>query len=112
MLRRQVGGPQVMAEQLRKIANMADAGRLRLHVLPFSAGAHSLQEGLASLMGFEDSASVAYVEGFLTGHLMDDPALVKACRTAYDLALSDAMSHQESLALVRAAAEEYEHGQQ
>ncbi|WP_406419601.1 Scr1 family TA system antitoxin-like transcriptional regulator [Streptomyces sp. NBC_00842] len=112
VLRRQVGGPQVMAEQLRKIADMGEAGRLRLHVLPFNAGAHSLQQSLLSLLGFADSAPVAYVEGFLTGHLMDDPALVTSSQTAYDLALSDAMSHQESLALVRAAAEEHEHGQQ
>ncbi|MFI8435752.1 Scr1 family TA system antitoxin-like transcriptional regulator [Streptomyces sp. NPDC079020] len=112
VVRRQVGGPQVMAEQLLKIAGMAEAGRLRLHVLPFGVGAHALQEGLASLMSFPDSQPVAYVEGFLTGNLMDDPTLVKACRTVYDLALSDAMSHQESLALVRAAAEEHQHGQQ
>ncbi|MGW3697792.1 helix-turn-helix domain-containing protein [Streptomyces sp. NPDC005134] len=112
VLRRRVGGPQVMAEQLRKIADLADAGRLRLHVLPFGVGAHALQEGLASILGFEDAASVAYVEGFLTGHLMDDPALVTSSRTAYDLALSDAMSHQESVALVRASAEEHEHGHQ
>ncbi|MFF2407185.1 Scr1 family TA system antitoxin-like transcriptional regulator [Streptomyces sp. NPDC058092] len=112
VLRRQVGGPQVMAEQLRKIADMAEAGRLRLHVLPFGVGAHALQQSLLSLLGFADSAPVAYVEGFLTGNLMDDPALVRSSQTAYDLALSDAMSHQESLALVRAAAEEHEHGQQ
>ncbi|MFJ1952346.1 helix-turn-helix domain-containing protein [Streptomyces microflavus] len=112
VLRRQVGGPQVMAAQLRKIADMAEAGRLRLHVLPFEAGAHSLQESLLTLMSFADSAPVAYVEGFQTGNLMDDPRLVAFSRAAYDLALSDALSHQESVARVRAAAEEHEHGQQ
>ncbi|MEU5022996.1 helix-turn-helix domain-containing protein [Streptomyces milbemycinicus] len=112
VLRRSVGGHQVMAEQLHKIADMAGAGRLRLHVLPYSAGAHALQQSLLTLMSFEDSAPVAYVEGFLTGNLMDDPSLVKASQTAYSLALSDALSHQESLAVVRAAAEEHAHGQQ
>ncbi|MCX4969469.1 helix-turn-helix transcriptional regulator [Streptomyces sp. NBC_00654] len=112
VLRRGVGGPQVMAEQLNKIADMAESGRLRLHVLPFGVGAHSLQQSLLTLLSFADSAPVAYVEGFQTGNLMDDPGLVASSRTAYDLALSDAMSHQESLALVRAAAEEHEHGHQ
>lgn len=112
VLRRRVGGPQVMAEQLHKVADMAEAGRLRLHVLPYGAGAHALQQSYLTLMSFEDSAPVAYVEAFLTGHLMDDPALVAASQTAYALALSDALSRQESLALVRAAAEEHEHGQQ
>ncbi|MBT2400693.1 helix-turn-helix transcriptional regulator [Streptomyces sp. ISL-100] len=112
VLRRRVGGPHVMTEQLRKIADMAETGRLRLHVLPFGVGAHALLEGLLTLMNFEDSAPAAYVEGLLTGHLLDDPALVSASQTAYALALSDAMSQQESLALVRAAAEEHEYGQQ
>ncbi|MGW1375232.1 helix-turn-helix domain-containing protein [Streptomyces sp. NPDC002446] len=112
VLRRSVGGPLVMAEQLSKIADMAEAGRLRLHVIPYGVGAHSLMESLLTLMSFEDSAPAAYVEGFLSGNLMDDPALVSTCQTAYALALSDALSQQESLALVRAAAEEHAHGQQ
>ncbi|MGW0823636.1 helix-turn-helix domain-containing protein [Streptomyces sp. NPDC002845] len=112
VLRRRVGGPQVMVEQLHKIADLAETGRLRLHVLPYGVGAHALQQSYLTLMSFEDSAPVAYVEAFLTGHLMDDPALVAASQTAYALALSDALSQQESLALVRAAAEEHAHGQQ
>ncbi|MFJ9615794.1 helix-turn-helix domain-containing protein [Streptomyces noursei] len=111
VLRRPAGGPQVMAEQLHRIADMTEAGRLRLHVLPYNVGAHALQQSLLTLMSFEDAAPVSYVEGFVTGNLMDDPALVSACQTAYALALSDALSQQESLALVRAAAEEHAHGQ-
>ncbi|WP_327315192.1 helix-turn-helix domain-containing protein [Streptomyces sp. NBC_01235] len=112
VLRRRVGGRQVMAEQLHKIADMAEMGRLRLHVLSNAVGAHPLQQSLLTLMSFEDSAPVAYAEGFLTGNLMDDPALVAASQTAYALALSDALSQQESLAIVRSAAEEHAHGQQ
>ncbi|WP_327115913.1 helix-turn-helix transcriptional regulator [Streptomyces sp. NBC_01341] len=111
VLRRQVGGPRVMAEQLGKIADMAESGRLRLHVLPFGAGAYALQEGLLTLMSFQDSAPVAYVEGFLSGNLLDDPSLVSASQTAYALSLSDAMSRRESLTAVRAAAEEHANGQ-
>ncbi|MBK3578604.1 helix-turn-helix transcriptional regulator [Streptomyces sp. MBT65] len=112
VLRRRVGGCQVMAEQLHKIGDLAEAGRMRLHILPFGVGAHALQQSLLTLMSFDDSAPVAYAEGFLTGNLMDDPALVTAGQTAYALVLGDALSQQESLALVRAAAEEHTHGQQ
>lgn len=111
VLRRRVGGPRVMAEQLRKIAGMAEVGRLRLHVLPYAVGAHALVEGMLYLMSFEDAAPVAYAEGLRTGRLMDDPALVSECQAAYDLALSDALSREQSLTLVRAIAEEYEHEQ-
>ncbi|MFJ7339943.1 Scr1 family TA system antitoxin-like transcriptional regulator [Streptomyces sp. NPDC101110] len=112
VLRRAVGGPQVMTEQLHKIADLAESRRIRLHVLPYRVGAHPLMESLLTLMSFEDSAPVAYVDAFETGRLMDDPALVSACQTAYALALSDALSQQESLALVRSAAEDHAHDQQ
>ncbi|MBD2833274.1 helix-turn-helix transcriptional regulator [[Kitasatospora] papulosa] len=112
VLRRHIGGPAVMAEQLRNIAGLADAGRIRLHIVPFEVGAHALLQSLVTLLSFDDSAPVAYVEGFMTGHLMDDPAAVRASHTAYALSLGDALSHDDSLALVQAAAEELEHGQQ
>lgn len=111
VLRRPIGGPQVMAEQLRRIADMAEGGRLRLHVLPFAAGAHALLEGMLYLLDFRDAAPVAYVEGLYTGNLLDDPALVAACGTDYALALGDALAHMDSVALVRAISEEYEHVQ-
>ncbi|MCY1653026.1 helix-turn-helix transcriptional regulator [Streptomyces sp. SL294] len=110
-LRRPVGGPQVMAEQLRKIAGLADSGRIRLHVVPFSVGAHALMESMLYLLSFSDAAPVAYVEGLHTGKLIDDPTVVESCKTAYALALSDAAPHHESLALVRVIAEEYENGE-
>ncbi|WP_327297104.1 hypothetical protein [Streptomyces sp. NBC_01197] len=46
------------------------------------------------LMKFTDAPPIAYTESMRTGHLMDDPALVRECQTAYDLALSDACHTQ------------------
>ena len=112
LLRRAVGGAQVIAEQLHKVAAMGEVGRLRLHVIPFGAGEHALMESMLSLMSFNDAAPVAYVEGIRTGNLMDDPGLVGECQAAYDLAVGDALSHKESVALIRAAAKEHEHDQQ
>ncbi|MET9534230.1 helix-turn-helix transcriptional regulator [Streptomyces sp. NPDC006649] len=112
VIRRNVGGPRVMAEQLGKIADMAETGRLRLHVLTFETGAHSLVEGMLYLMSFDDAAPVAYAEGLRTGRLMDDPAMVSECQEAYALALGDALSHKDSLALIRAVAKEYERAEQ
>lgn len=112
VLRRRVGGPRAMTEQLSKLADMAAGGRLRVHVLPFAAGEHALMEGMLSMMNFRDAAPVSYVEGVCTGTLMDDPALVSECQSAYTLALSDALPHKESLALIRAVAREFENDQQ
>ncbi|MFJ9887501.1 Scr1 family TA system antitoxin-like transcriptional regulator [Streptomyces sp. NPDC091287] len=110
-LRRRVGGSEVMAEQLHKVADMADSGRLRLHVLTLASGAHSLMESMVYLLSFADAAPVAWVEGLRTGRLLDDPAMVAACHTSYTLALSDAAPREVSVALVRSIAKEHEHAQ-
>ncbi|MFJ1597828.1 Scr1 family TA system antitoxin-like transcriptional regulator [Streptomyces sp. NPDC088261] len=112
VLRRRVGGSQAMAQQLNKVADLAEAGRLRYHVLPFGGGEHALMESPLALLSFKDTAPVAYVEGLYTGNLMDDPALVSNCQAAYDMALGNALSQSESLALTRAVAKEYENDRQ
>ncbi|MEU2789125.1 helix-turn-helix transcriptional regulator [Streptomyces sp. NPDC007100] len=109
VLRRPIGGPAAMAAQLRHIAGLAARQRVRVHVLPFSAGAHSLLESGTKLMWFDDAPPIAYVEGLYTGTVHDAPSVVFNCQAAYDLALGDAWSHGESLALIKAVAEEYEH---
>ncbi|CAM5408061.1 transcriptional regulator [Streptomyces xanthochromogenes] len=109
VLHRPVGGPIVMAEQLIHMADLADAGRIRVHVLPFSLGAHPLFPSMVTLMWFEDQPPVAYVEGLHTGTVHDSPALVDRFQATYDLALSDALPLKESLALLRATAKGYGH---
>ncbi|WP_137993525.1 helix-turn-helix domain-containing protein [Streptomyces vilmorinianum] len=109
VIRRNIGGPAVMCEQLRHIVRLAERRRIRVHVLPFSAGAHALLEGFVSLMWFEDQPPIAYVEGLNSGRVWENPAMVRECQLDYDHALGDALSHSESLALIRTVAEEYEH---
>ncbi|MFH9422531.1 Scr1 family TA system antitoxin-like transcriptional regulator [Streptomyces sp. NPDC017529] len=110
VLRRPVGGPAVMAEQLRHIAGMGERGRVRVHVIPFSVGVHAILESGTTLMWFDDAPPIVYVEGLRTGTILDSPDVVHNCQSSYALALGDARSHEDSLALVRAVAEEYEHG--
>ncbi|MEU9961833.1 helix-turn-helix transcriptional regulator [Streptomyces sp. NPDC050982] len=108
VLRRPIGGPAVMCEQLRHILSLGQERRIRVHVLPFTVGAHALLEGVVSLMWFADLPPVAYVEGLNTGRVLELPTVVRECQEAYDHALGDALSHRESLALIRSVAENYE----
>ncbi|POX57113.1 transcriptional regulator [Streptomyces sp. Ru71] len=109
VLRRKIGGPRVMCEQLRHIAELGDSNRIRVHVLPFSVGYHALLEGFVSLMRFEDMPPIAYTEGLKSGRIWELPSVVHECQVAYDHALGDALSHRKSLALLRQVAEDYEH---
>ncbi|WP_052397313.1 helix-turn-helix domain-containing protein [Streptomyces sp. NRRL F-5123] len=107
-LRRPVGGPAGMARQLRHVASLARRGRIRFHIIPFSVGVHALVESMLMLLSFADAPTLAYVEGLQMGKVMDDPALVTGCRRSWDLALGDALSAEQSLAMLEEVAEDYE----
>ncbi|MFF7179401.1 Scr1 family TA system antitoxin-like transcriptional regulator [Streptomyces sp. NPDC008121] len=109
VLRHRIGGPAVMCEQLRHIVSLGESRRIRVHVLPFTVGAHAVLEGFVSLMWFKDQPPIAYVEGLKSGRVWETPSVVRECQEVYDHALGDALSHRESLALIRSVAEEYEH---
>ncbi|REK90785.1 helix-turn-helix domain-containing protein [Streptomyces inhibens] len=109
VLRRPVGGPEVMAEQIMHIAGLVEDGRVRVHVMPLGLGAYHLLQGMLSLMWFEDQPPVAYSEGLAVGKVHDSPAIVHRLQGAYDLALGDALPLKESLALMRATAKGYGH---
>lgn len=109
VLRRPVGGPEVMAEQIMHIVRLAEDGRVRAHVMPYSVGAYQILNSMLTLMWFEDQPPVAYSEGLQFGKVHDAPAVVERLQGAYHLALSDALPLQESLALLRATAKDYGH---
>ncbi len=112
VLRRPIGSRAIMCEQLCHIVELGASRRIRVHVLPFSAGSHALMEGVVSLMWFDDLPPVAYVEGLSIGRVLEVPSVVRECQAAYDHALGDALSHDASLAMIESAAKEYEHALQ
>ncbi|MFL6145545.1 MAG: helix-turn-helix domain-containing protein [Labedaea sp.] len=52
VLRRQVGGPEVMREQLRHLGELAGRRNVTVQVLPYSAGAHPAMTGSFSMLRF------------------------------------------------------------
>jgi hypothetical protein len=109
VLRQVIGGPVVMCEQLRRIVELGESRRIRVHVLPFTAGAHALLEGPVKLMWFEELPPVAYAEGLKSGRIWETLGMVRQLEDVYDHALGDALSHRNSLALLRSVAEDHEY---
>ncbi|WP_455354527.1 helix-turn-helix domain-containing protein [Streptomyces sp. SYSU K217416] len=109
VLRRPIGSPDVMAEQITHLAHLAETKRVRVHVLPLSLGFHPLLQSMLTLMWFEDQPPVAYTEGLHVGRVHDTPTMVEQLQGAYDVALSDALPLKESLALMRAAVKDHGH---
>ncbi|MFI0785267.1 Scr1 family TA system antitoxin-like transcriptional regulator [Streptomyces lydicus] len=107
VLRRPIGGADVMAEQIAHIVRLVESDRVRVHVMPLGMGAHPLLPGMVSLMWFEDQPPAVYCEGMYMGKVHDAPAMVERLQSAYHLALGDALPMKESLALMRATAKDY-----
>lgn len=106
VLRRPIGGLQVMREQLDRLAALALNRRIVLQVLPFSAGAHACTDGALTVLSFDEGPDVVYVEGPGSGQLISEPDHVAKCQLRYDLLRAAALSPEASVALIRAVMEE------
>lgn len=62
---RHVGGPDVMADQLRHLHTMASQPHITLRVIPYTAGAHPGMPGSFTLLTFPEATDpeIAYIDG-------------------------------------------------
>lgn len=74
-LRRQIGGPPVMAQQLRHLVTMAERPTVELRVIPFAAGAHPGDAYV--LLEFGDATPVVYLEQRRCGLFLHRPCDVE-----------------------------------
>ncbi|MBW1600664.1 helix-turn-helix domain-containing protein [Streptomyces sp. JJ66] len=108
-LRRPVGGPAVIAEQIRHILQVIESkSGVQVQVLPFASGVHPLLGGSLSLLTLQDGASFAYVESFASGVSLETPADVVELATLMDVARSKALDSEESVTVFREYLKEYE----
>ena len=102
VLRRAVGGPEVMHAQLAAMLDLVDGPHSVIQVLPFSHGGHALLGGgTLNLLTLEDGSAVAWEESIATGTLMEDKESVTERRRAYDRLKAHALSLRETAALIR-----------
>ncbi len=102
-LRHQVGGPSVMAEQLRNLLAAAAAPHIDVRVIPFAAGAHPGMLGAFSVMTFPEHSGIAYLDG-LAGDLFLEAESDRVRYTSvFGSLLATALDHDESLALIESS---------
>ena len=74
VVRRVVGGPEVMAEQLRHLLAVGAQDNITIQVVPFGAGAYSTMSGPVSLLSFghAEESDTAYLEHAAGGELVEN----------------------------------------
>lgn len=106
-LRRVVGGPEVMAEQLKHLADVGKQPNVTIQVLPFSVGAHPAMVGAFHVLGFaENDPKIAYIE-YHTGTLYLEKAReVERYTMMFDHLRAASLPPGESIALIARVADE------
>ncbi|MHB9860511.1 helix-turn-helix domain-containing protein [Streptomyces sp. YIM S03343] len=100
-LRRLVGGPGVMRNQLAHIKQLTEDEKIRLQVLPLSAGAHDSLENSFVLFGYRDDEDVLYLSGpggVLTNR--DNREMVARYQECFEDLTDKALTQDASLALL------------
>jgi transcriptional regulator with XRE-family HTH domain len=107
-LRRQVGGPGVMRQQIEHLLELSAAPGLFLQFIPFSSGAHVAMDLPFVIMSFPDPADPDVVcMGYPTGVLwIEDMAEVHRYNVFFHHLQASALSLDESAALMTSALKE------
>jgi transcriptional regulator with XRE-family HTH domain len=98
-----IGGPSVMAAQLRRIVELSERPDVTFRVMPFSRGAHVGLQGPFALLEFPDpeDGDVLHLESREDSNFVDEDEQTSRYREYfYDLE-RDALSEEESLDLVK-----------
>jgi transcriptional regulator with XRE-family HTH domain len=100
VLRRPVGGAEVMRDQCAWLVRAAESPDIVLQVLPFAAGAHAGMDGSMTLFSLPDQKDLIYAEAFGDGQIIGRPEEVEHCRLCLDLLRACALAPDESVRMI------------
>jgi len=103
VLRRRVGGPGVMREQLEYLMAERDRANVAIAVLPFDSGAHPSMVGPFTMITFLDPGDlgVVYLEHPTSSLFLENPEEIRAYEDFWDSIQSDAYSPDDTRAFLK-----------
>ncbi|MFE7136260.1 helix-turn-helix domain-containing protein [Streptomyces sp. NPDC057644] len=109
VLRREVGGPAVMAAQLDKILEMNNPPKLTIQVVPFSQGWHAGADGAFNIYSYPDPMDLDVVNlDYLDGALyLEEDQPVGRYQLAFDELRATALASRQSMELISAVKREF-----
>jgi transcriptional regulator with XRE-family HTH domain len=112
VLHRVVGGPNVMAAQLRHFETIAKHPNVTLQVIPFSVGAHPAMENMFNIIEFGDVApSVVYVEGLMGWLFLERENDVRRYVQVFKYLCELALNPKDTIELISEVGARYDHVQ-
>lgn len=103
VLRRTVGGPETMQEQIQHLIAMAAEPNIVIHVLPFGVGAHAAMGGPFYLLSFPEPGDpdLVYLEQATSGLMPEEPEEVRRYTLIFGALLGKALPAEESTTFMR-----------
>jgi len=108
VLHRQVGGPEVIREQLAALVEAGTRPGVTIQVLPFSVGANAGMDGKFVILTFPGSEdpSVAYVEGLMGDIYLESEEELDRYNLAWTRLITEALSPDETTTMITKLAKE------
>nr|WP_042185743.1 helix-turn-helix transcriptional regulator [Kibdelosporangium sp. MJ126-NF4]CEL16856.1 Putative DNA-binding protein [Kibdelosporangium sp. MJ126-NF4]CTQ91916.1 transcriptional regulator, XRE family [Kibdelosporangium sp. MJ126-NF4] len=112
VIRRTVGGPAIMADQLRHLLELGHRPNIEIKVFPFAAGEYEVMTGAVTWLGFAqiDYPDAVYLEYPSGGEWIEKADDVAKFAASIEANASLALTVDESAALIRDQAELLERG--
>ena len=107
-LRRPVGGPEVMREQLLHLAEMSARPNITLQVLPLAKGSHPAMAGGFTILRFPGviESGVVYLDNMTSDIFVESEAEVYHYRLAFDRLRDTALEPRQSVTLITQIADQ------
>ncbi|MFF3598290.1 helix-turn-helix domain-containing protein [Kitasatospora indigofera] len=106
-IRRVIGGPAVMRDQMDHLLTVARQCNIAIQVAPFGLVDLAPPKTSMTLIKLPDGHEWVYSESLGRGHFSDDPSVLTAHTRTYDVLRADVLSSRESMALITSAMEGY-----
>ncbi|MFE9608093.1 Scr1 family TA system antitoxin-like transcriptional regulator [Streptomyces sp. NPDC006012] len=106
VLYREIGGHEVMREQLAHLLKSFGKPWMELQVLPFVTGQHTGMMGSFTVLRFDDHPDLHYSESYDSGHMTANPDVIRERSVGYARLQAEALSPRESAVLIARVMEE------
>jgi hypothetical protein len=99
VLRRQIGGPDVLRRQLLRLVEASERQMTTIQVLPFSAGAHRALAGSFIILEFAGGSDhpLVYSEGMTGGVFRSRPEELRSYLMSFEALRASALSPKKSI---------------